>query len=83
MVIGLLSGGPDRRIPRLYQHDLESFIWALAYTTVANIEYAGRTTKVFPPQNVDTWFKDHDQADRQAEWLGTGSTLYHEVHPTV
>ena len=69
MAIDLLDGGLDDRIPRLYRHDLESFIWVLAYITVANIEYKGHTIKISPLPKVDTWFKDDDQADRDAHIL--------------
>ena len=66
MAIDLLDGGLDDRIPRLYRHDLESFIWVLAYITVARIEYKDRTIKISPPPKIDAWFKDDNQADRDA-----------------
>ena len=69
MAIDLLDGGLDDRTPRLYRHDLESFIWVLAYITVARIEYKDRTIKISPPQNVDAWFKDDNQADRRTHVL--------------
>ncbi|KAF9644859.1 hypothetical protein BDM02DRAFT_3102266, partial [Thelephora ganbajun] len=69
MAIDMLDGGLDDRIPRLYRHDMESFIWVLAYITVANIEYGGRTIKISPLPEVDTWFKDDGQANRDAHIL--------------
>jgi len=69
MAIDLLDGGLDNRIPRLYRHDMESFIWVLAYITVANIEYKERTIKISPLPKVDAWFKDGDYADRDAHIL--------------
>jgi hypothetical protein len=64
MAIDLLDGGLDRRIPRLYRHDLESFCWVLAFTTVADIEYQDCTIKVSPVSGVNAWFRDGNQADR-------------------
>jgi hypothetical protein len=69
MAIDLLEGGLDRRIPRLYRHDMESFSWVLAYVTVANIEYKDRTIKISPPSGVNAWFKDGDQNNRRAHIL--------------
>ena len=66
MAIDLLDGGLDDRTPRLYRHDIESFVWVLTYITVANIEYENYTIKISPLPQVDVWFKDHDYADRQA-----------------
>jgi len=66
MAIDLLDGGLDDRTPRLYRHDIESFVWVLTYITVANIEYENYTIKISPLPQVDVWFKDHDYAERQA-----------------
>ena len=66
MAIDLLDGGLEDRIPRLYRHDMESFVWVLAYITVANIEYKGGSVKISPLPDVDAWFKDDDLADRRA-----------------
>ena len=66
MAIDMLDGGLDDRIPRLYRHDMESFIWVLAYITVANIEYKDRNIKISPRRRVEAWFKDNTQADRDA-----------------
>ncbi|KAF9643691.1 hypothetical protein BDM02DRAFT_3191308 [Thelephora ganbajun] len=38
MAIDLLDGGPDNRVPRLYRHDVESFVRVLAFITVASID---------------------------------------------
>ena len=66
MAIDLLDGGLDDRISRLYRHDMESFVWVLAYITVANIEYKDRTIKISPLPDVDAWFKDDDLRGRRA-----------------
>ena len=66
MAIDLLDGGLDSCTPRLYRHDMESFVWVLAYITVANIEYKDRTIKISPPPGVEAWFRDDDQFDRDA-----------------
>ena len=65
MAIDLLDGGLDRRIPRLYRHDLESFIWVLAYITVTYKEYTDHNIKLSSP-GVGAWFKDRDEEDRKA-----------------
>ena len=66
MAIDLLEGGLDDCRPRLYRHDMESFVWVLAYITVAYIEYKGDTIKISPLPNVDAWFRDEHEADRSA-----------------
>ena len=66
MAIDLLDGGLEDRISRLYRHDMKSFVWVLAYITVANIEYKDCTIKISPLPRVDTWFKDDNEADRHA-----------------
>jgi len=66
MAIDMLDGGLDDRIPRLYRHDLEAFIWVLAYVTVADIEYKDHTIEISPLPTVDTWFRDDNQAYRKA-----------------
>jgi len=66
MAIDMLNGGLDNRIPRLYRHDMESFIWVLAYITVADIEYKDHTIEISPLPTVDTWFRDDNQVDRKA-----------------
>ena len=63
MAIDLLDGGLDLRIPRLYRHDLESFCWVLAYTTVAEMEYEPRTINISQPLSLP-WFQDNTQAER-------------------
>jgi serine/threonine protein kinase len=94
MAIDLLDGGLDRRIPRLYRHDLESFVWVLAYITVAKIEYSVDiknkkcTIKTSPKKGIDAWFKD-GAADRDAhvtsKWgfhsrYGTTPTVFSGYH---
>jgi hypothetical protein len=66
MAIDLLDGGLDDRIPRLYRHDMESFVWVLAHITVADKEYKDHTINITPLRWVNAWFKDDDQADRDA-----------------
>ena len=66
MAIDLLDGGLDSRTPRLYRHDMESFVWVLAYITVANIEYKNCAIKISPPPKVEAWFRDGDQLERDA-----------------
>ena len=69
MAIDLLDSRLDDRIPRLYRHDMESFVWVLAYITVANIEYKDCAIKISPPPKVGAWFRDGDQSDRDAHIL--------------
>src|ERR1700679_4063455 len=64
MAIDLLDGGLDRRDPRLYRHDLESFAWVLAYVTVAHIQYKGCNITISPIPGVDAWFEDRTTRDR-------------------
>ena len=64
MAIDLLDGGLDERIPRLYRHDMESFVWVLTYITVANIQYEDRAIKISPLKQVGSWFKDNNHTDR-------------------
>jgi len=66
MAIDLLNGGLDNRVPRLYRHDLESFIWVLAYVTVAYKEYTDHNIKLSSLRGDCAWFKDRDEADRKA-----------------
>ena len=67
MAIDLLDGGLEDRIPRLYRHDLESFVWVLAYITIAIIDYEDCTIKISYPPKVGAWFNDHgDQSGRNA-----------------
>jgi hypothetical protein len=89
MAIDLLDGGLDRRIPRLYRHDLESFVWVLAYITVAEIEYSVDiknkkcTIKTSPKKGIDAWFKD-GAADRDGHV--SSKRLFHSQYgktPTV
>ena len=56
MALNMLSGGLEDRIPRLYRHDAESFIWVLAYITVINVEYRGCSVKISRPHIIDPWF---------------------------
>jgi len=65
MAIDLLDGGLEDRRPRLYRHDMESFVWVLTYITVALIRYDNCTIKISPPPKVDTWFRE----DREAHIL--------------
>jgi hypothetical protein len=66
MAYDLLSGGLERRIPRLYRHDMESFVWVLTYITVAIKEYQGCTVQISPQGSAALWFKDGNKADRNA-----------------
>jgi len=66
MAIDLLDGGLDDRIPRLYRHDMESFVWVLTYITVAKKQYEDRAIKISPLKKVGTWFKDGNHSDRDA-----------------
>ena len=77
MAIDLLDGGLDRRIPRLYRHDLESFIWVLTYITVTYKEYTGHNIKLSSP-GVGAWFKDRDEADRKTHVMS--KRLFHLEH---
>jgi len=75
MTIDMLDGEFDDHVPRLYRHDMESFIWVLAYITVAKIEYKDRIIKISPFEGVDAWFRDDDQADRNAH-ISSKRSLY-------
>ena len=77
MAIDLLDGGLDKRIPRLYRHDLESFIWVLAYVTVSYKQYTDHTIKISSLGGVRAWFKDRDEADRKAH-ISSKRLLYPE-----
>src|SRR5205085_2329509 len=46
LALNMLGGRFDDRIPRLYRHDAESFIWVLTYIALVNVEYKGHTVKV-------------------------------------
>jgi len=61
MSLPMLISGLEDRIPRLYRHDAESFIWVLAYITVVNVEYKNRTVKISRPQMVEPWFTGDSQ----------------------
>jgi len=78
MAIDMLDGGLDDRIPRLYRHDVESFIWVLAYITVAKIEYKDRTIEISPSTGVEDWFENNFQADRRAHLSSKRS--FHSVY---
>ena len=58
MALELLRGGLEQRIPRLYRHDAESFVWVLTYLTTITIEYNGHSVKISRPPDLDPWFKD-------------------------
>ena len=77
MAIDLLDGGFEDQIPRLYRHDMESFVWVLAYITVADIEYEDHTIKISPQLRVKTWFKD-DSEYRDAHILS--KRRFHEEY---
>ena len=78
MAIDLLKDGLDRRTPRLYRHDIESFSWVLAFVTVAHIEYKDRTIKISSRKGVHTWFQDRDQDQREAHILS--KTFFHSKY---
>ena len=69
MAIDLLKGGLEARLPRLYRHDLESFCWVLAYTTVAKIDYKDCTIRISPRSGVDAWFNDGSKTERRLHIL--------------
>ena len=77
MAIDLLERGLGDCRPQLYRHDMESFVWVLAYITVATIVYKGDTIKISPLPNVDTWFWDDYQKDRNAH-VSSKRHLYSE-----
>jgi len=83
MTIDMLNGELDDRIPQLYRHDVESFIWVLAYITVAKIEYEDCTIEITPLLKVEAWFKDDNQADRNAHISSKQSfhSAYGNSHP--
>jgi len=59
MALELLRGGLDRQIPRLYRHDVESFVWVLAYLIAITIEYKDHFVKISRPPCFDPWFEDN------------------------
>ena len=66
MALNMLRGGLEQRIPRLYSHDAESFIWVLAYVTLVSVHYNGRFVKISRPLALNSWFAgvrvDHIQS---------------------
>ena len=58
MALELLRGGLEQRIPRLYRHDAESFVWVLAYLIAITIEYKGHSVKISRPPYFNPWFRD-------------------------
>jgi len=59
MALELLRGGLEQRIPRLYRHDAESFVWVLAYLIAITIEYKDHFVKISRPPCFDPWFEDN------------------------
>lgn len=61
MAIPLLAG-LDERSPRLYGYDAESFIWSLAYFSIAQrSEDEGDKIKLTRPPCLQPWFERHTQ----------------------
>jgi hypothetical protein len=61
MALDMLNSGLEKRIPRLYRHDAESFIWVLTYITLVSVQYKGRFIKISRPQSLNSWFAlDHE-----------------------
>ena len=56
MSLEMLNRGLEERIPRLYRHDAESFVWVLTYATVINVEYGNHSVKISRPDSVQPWF---------------------------
>lgn len=78
MAIDLLDGGLDGCTPRLYRHNMESFVWLLAYITVAEVVYKDHTIEISPPpQGVNTWFMDYDFRDCRAH-ISSKRLLYRD-----
>jgi len=75
MAIDLLEGGLQNRIPRLYRHDMESFVWVLTFVTVAKIEYKDCAITISPRQKIEAWFRDVDLADRETH--ASSKRLFH------
>ena len=70
MAIDILNCESDERIPRLYRHDIESFVWVLTYITVANIQYKHRAIEISPPlKEIGAWLRDRDYSDRRGHVL--------------
>jgi len=67
MALELLRGGLEQRIPRLYRHDAESFVWVLTYLTAVTIEYEGHSVKISRPPDLDPWFKDDFRTHRKSK----------------
>ena len=56
MALDMLNGGLEKRIPRLYRYDAESFVWVLTYITIVKVEYRSCTIKISRPEEIDPWF---------------------------
>jgi len=56
MSLEMVDRGLEKRIPRLYRHDAESFVWVLTYATVISVEYSGHSVKISRPDSVQPWF---------------------------
>ena len=62
MLKAIVNNGLEERMPRLYRHDAESFIWVLAYITVVSVKYDNLSVKISRPQDVDLWFEEDYRA---------------------
>ena len=65
LALDMLDRKLDGRIPRLYRHDAESFIWVLTYITLADVEYNGHTIKISRHSSVGPWFGE----DREGHFV--------------
>jgi len=61
MSLEMLDGGLEKRIPRLYRHDAESFVWVLTYATIIELQYSGHSVKISRPMFVEPWFSGDQQ----------------------
>ena len=67
MSLEMLNRGLEERIPRLYRHDAESFVWVLTYATVTNVEYGNHSVKISRPDSVQPWFSGDRKYHRSSK----------------
>jgi hypothetical protein len=66
VALNMLSEALEKRIPRLYRHDAESFTWVLTYGTLASLQYNNRSLKIARPPDLDPWFNRNHRVHLQS-----------------
>jgi hypothetical protein len=59
MALNILADEFEKRCPRLYRHDAESFIWVLAYITLVSVQYNNGSVKISRPHALNCWFAEN------------------------